>query len=262
MSGHSKWSTIKRKKGANDAKRGKLFAKLIKAIEVAAKNGGTDPSSNAALYQAISKAKSNSVPNDNIERALKRIDGDSDVGEIFELTYEGYGPHGVAILINCLTDNKNRTSSDVRAALTKNNGSMGNPGSVAYLFELKAIFQFEEYDDALVELAEKQKRKKDQATGLNMGFGNATRVVQNIGTIMDLDYNQINAEFTGDMITLNNQRSDAYANLKRTYNSLTPVYEPSMFALGLDIAGAGASYMATPRDERKFFKNYGAKSRA
>ena len=153
MSGHSKWSTIKRKKGANDAKRGKLFAKLIKAIEVAAKNGGTDPSANAALYQAISKAKSNSVPNDNIERALKRIDGDSDTGEIFELTYEGYGPHGVAILINCLTDNKNRTSSDVKAALTRNNGSMGNPGSVAYLFELKAIFQFEQYDDELIEIA-------------------------------------------------------------------------------------------------------------
>lgn len=153
MSGHSKWSTIKRKKGANDAKRGKLFAKLIKAIEVAAKNGGTDPSANASLYQAISKAKSNSVPNDNIERALKRIDGDSDAGEIFELTYEGYGPHGVAILINCLTDNKNRTSSDVRAVLTKNNGSMGNPGSVAYLFELKAIFQFDSYDDDLIELA-------------------------------------------------------------------------------------------------------------
>ena len=153
MSGHSKWSTIKRKKGANDAKRGKLFAKLIKAIEVAAKNGGTDPSANAPLYQAIQKAKSNSVPNDNIERALKRIDGDSDAGEIFELTYEGYGPHGVAILINCLTDNKNRTPSDVRAALTRNNGSMGNPGSVAYLFELKAIFQFEQYDDQLIELA-------------------------------------------------------------------------------------------------------------
>lgn len=153
MSGHSKWSTIKRKKGANDAKRGKLFAKLIKAIEVAAKNGGTDPSANAALYQAISKAKSNSVPNDNIERALKRIDGDSDTGEIYELTYEGYGPHGVAILINCLTDNKNRTSSDVKAALTRNNGSMGNPGSVAYLFELKAIFQFEQYDDELIEIA-------------------------------------------------------------------------------------------------------------
>jgi|TARA_R100000278_G_scaffold119666_1_gene101308 hypothetical protein len=113
----------------------------------------------------------------------------------------------------------------------------------------------------IAEMSEKMKRKKDQATGLNLGFGNATRVVQNIGTIMDVDYNQINADFLGDMITLNNQRSDAYANLKRTYNSLTPVYEPSMFSLGLDIAGAGASYMATPRDERAFFKDYGAKSR-
>jgi len=152
MSGHSKWSTIKRKKGANDAKRGKLFAKLIKGIEVAAKNGGTDPAANASLYQAISKAKSSSVPNDNIERALKRIDGNVDTGEIFELTYEGYGPFGVAILINCLTDNKNRTSSDVKAALTKNNGSMGNPGSVNYLFERKAIFQFDVFDDELIEL--------------------------------------------------------------------------------------------------------------
>lgn len=117
-------------------------------------------------------------------------------------------------------------------------------------------------EKAIAEMSENMKRKKDQATGLNMGFGNATRVVQNIGTIMDMDYNQINAEFTGDMITLNNQRDDAYANMKRTYNSLTPVYEPSMMSLGLDIAGAGGSYMATPRDERRFFTNYGAKSRA
>lgn len=114
----------------------------------------------------------------------------------------------------------------------------------------------------IAEMAEKMKRKKDQATGINLGFGNAVRVVQNIGTVMDSDFNQINAEFMGDMITLNNQRSDAYANLKRTYNSLTPVYEPSMMSLGLDIAGAGGSYMATPRDERRFFTNYGAKASA
>ena len=153
MSGHSKWSTIKRKKGANDAKRGKLFAKLVKAIEIAAKNGGTDPANNASLYQAISKAKSNSVPNDNIERALKRVEGNHDSGEIFELTYEGYGPYGVALLITCLTDNRNRTSSDVRAALTKHNGSMGTPGSVNYLFELKALFQFDKYDEDLIDVA-------------------------------------------------------------------------------------------------------------
>ena len=153
MSGHSKWSTIKRKKGANDAKRGQLFAKLVKAIEIAARNGGTDPVNNASLYQAIQKAKSNSVPNENIERALKRVDGNLETGEIFELSYEGYAPHGVALLISCLTDNKNRTSSDVKATLTKHGGSMGTPGSVNYLFERKAVFQFDKYNDELIDLA-------------------------------------------------------------------------------------------------------------
>ena len=135
MSGHSKWSTIKRKKGANDAKRGKLFAKLIRAIEVAGKTGGADPNNNASLYQAISKAKSNSVPNSNIENALKRINGDSSIGVFDEITYEGYGPKGIAVIIDCLTDNKNRTVSEVRHALTKYNGSLGTKGSVAHLFK-------------------------------------------------------------------------------------------------------------------------------
>jgi len=153
MSGHSKWSTIKRKKGANDAKRGKLFAKLIRGIEVAARNGGTDPNNNASLYQAISKAKSNSVPNDNIERALKRLSGDSDGQQFIEVQYEGYGPHGVAILVECLTDNKNRTSSDIKAAFNKNNGSTGSPGSVNYLFNRKAVFQFDESSDNIINLA-------------------------------------------------------------------------------------------------------------
>ena len=153
MSGHSKWSTIKRKKGANDAKRGKLFAKLIRGIEVAARNGGADPNNNASLYQAISKAKSNSVPNDNIERALKRLSGDSDGQQFVEVQYEGYGPHGVAILVECLTDNKNRTSSDIKAAFNKNNGSTGTPGSVNYLFNRKAVFQFDESSDNIINLA-------------------------------------------------------------------------------------------------------------
>ncbi len=153
MSGHSKWSTIKRKKGANDAKRGKLFAKLIRGIEVAARNGGTDPNNNASLYQAISKAKSNSVPNDNIERALKRLSGDSNGQQFIEVQYEGYGPHGVAILVECLTDNKNRTSSDIKAAFNKNNGSTGTPGSVNYLFNRKAVFQFDESSDYIINLA-------------------------------------------------------------------------------------------------------------
>jgi len=119
MSGHSKWSTIKRKKGANDAKRGKLFAKLVRAIEVAAKNGGPDPANNASLYQAISKAKSMSVPNDNIEKALKRLSGQQEGDDFSEIFYEGYGPHGVAVLVECLTDNRNRTSADVKSVFFK-----------------------------------------------------------------------------------------------------------------------------------------------
>ena len=153
MSGHSKWSTIKRKKGANDAKRGKLFAKLIRAIEVAAKNGGPDPSNNSSLYQAISKAKSMSVPNDNIEKALKRLSGQQDVDDFEEIFYEGYGPHGVAILVECLTDNRNRTSSDVKSTFSKYHGSTGAPGSVNYLFERKAIFQFETSSEILIDIA-------------------------------------------------------------------------------------------------------------
>ena len=141
MSGHSKWSTIKRKKGINDAKRGKLFAKLIRGIEVSAKSGGIDPTSNASLAQAIQKAKSYSVPNTNIENALKRISGNNDASNIHEVYYEGYGPAGIAFYVYCLTDNKNRTSSDVKATFTKNNGSIGNPGSVSYLFERKGVFE-------------------------------------------------------------------------------------------------------------------------
>ena len=153
MSGHSKWSTIKRKKGANDAKRGKLFAKLIRSIEVAAKNGGPDPANNASLYQAISKAKSMSVPNDNIEKALKRLSGQQDSDDFEEIFYEGYGPHGIAVLVECLTDNRNRTSSDVKSTFSKYNGSTGAPGSVNYLFERKAIFQFEDSSDDLINIA-------------------------------------------------------------------------------------------------------------
>lgn len=135
----------------------------------------------------------------------------------------------------------------------------------AYLEDLSRI-EVERGDAArekgISDLREKQKRNADQATALNLGFGNTTRVVQNIGTIMDLDYNDINIDYKRDMTTLNNQRSDSYANLQRTYNSLSPISRPSIFGLGLNIAGAGASYMATPRDERAFFKDYGAKSRS
>lgn len=137
MSGHSKWANIKHRKGRQDALRGKLFAKLVKGIEAAARAGGGDPASNAALAMAIDKAKSQSLPNDNIDRAIKRGIGDIEGANYEEFYYEGYGPGGVALLVQILTDNRNRASSDVRTAFSRNGGNLGEPGSVAYLFEQK-----------------------------------------------------------------------------------------------------------------------------
>ena len=135
MSGHSKWATTKHKKAANDAKRGKEFAKLIKNIEVAARTGGGDPAANPTLDDMIKKAKKASVPNDNIERARKRGSGEEAGGADWEtIMYEGYGPNGVAMLIECLTDNRNRAATDVRTAMSKNGGNLGESGSVAYMF--------------------------------------------------------------------------------------------------------------------------------
>ncbi|GAA4129561.1 YebC/PmpR family DNA-binding transcriptional regulator [Actinomadura keratinilytica] len=140
MSGHSKWATTKHKKAALDAKRGKLFAKLIKNIEVAARTGGGDPDANPTLYDAIYKAKKNSVPNDNIERARRRGAGEEAGGADWQtIMYEGYAPGGVALLIECLTDNRNRAASEVRTAVTRNGGSMADPGSVSYLFNRKGV---------------------------------------------------------------------------------------------------------------------------
>ncbi|MCL1906916.1 MAG: YebC/PmpR family DNA-binding transcriptional regulator [Propionibacteriaceae bacterium] len=140
MSGHSKWATTKHKKAAIDAKRGKLFAKLIKNIEVAAKIGGGDPAGNPTLYDAIQKAKKTSVPADNIERAVKRGSGaESGGADWINITYEAYGPAGVAILIECLTDNRNRSATDVRVAVSRNGGTMADVGSVARVFSRKGI---------------------------------------------------------------------------------------------------------------------------
>lgn len=140
MSGHSKWATTKHKKAAVDAKRGKLFARLIKNIEVAARTGGGDPDSNPTLFDAVQKAKKNSVPLDNIERARKRGAGEEAGGAEWQnITYEGYGPSGVAVLIECLTDNRNRAAGAVRTAMTRNGGSMADPGSVAYMFNRKGV---------------------------------------------------------------------------------------------------------------------------
>jgi YebC/PmpR family DNA-binding regulatory protein len=140
MSGHSKWATTKHKKAVVDARRGKLFAKLIKNVEVAARSGGPDLAGNPTLYDAVQKAKRNSVPNDNIDRAVRRGGGLEAGGAAYEnITYEGYAPGGVAVLVECLTDNRNRAAAEVRAALTRNGGSMADPGSVSYLFHRKGV---------------------------------------------------------------------------------------------------------------------------
>jgi YebC/PmpR family DNA-binding regulatory protein len=145
MSGHSKWATIKRKKGAADAKRSNEFAKLLRAVEVAAREGGSgDPKANMTLASAIDKARTSSVPVENIDRAIKRGTGELEGGARYEeVTYEGYGPGGVALYVECLTDNRNRTAQEVRHAFTRNNGNLGESGSTAWMFQRKGLIQIE-----------------------------------------------------------------------------------------------------------------------
>lgn len=143
MSGHSKWSTIKRKKGENDAARGKIFTKIGREITVCVKESGPDPVSNSKLRDLIAKAKQNNVPNDNIDRVIKKAAGDGEKSSFEEAVYEGYGPSGVAVIVNCLTDNRNRTAADVRHAFDKFGGNMGTPGCVSFMFEKKGIIVIE-----------------------------------------------------------------------------------------------------------------------
>ena len=142
MAGHSKWANIQHRKGAQDKKRGKLFTKLIREITVAARTGGGDPDANPRLRLAIDKAKGQSMPKDNIERAIKRGSGETDGEDFEEILYEGYGPGGVAVMVDCLTDNRNRTVADVRHAFTKFGGNLGADGSVAYLFNKVGLISF------------------------------------------------------------------------------------------------------------------------
>jgi YebC/PmpR family DNA-binding regulatory protein len=152
MSGHSKWATTKHKKAVVDAKRSKVFAKLIKNIEVAARIGGGDPDANPTLYDAIYKAKKTSVPNDNIDRAVKRGSGAAAGGADYQtIMYEGYAPGGVAVLVECLTDNRNRAAAEVRTALTRSGGSLADPGSVSYMFTRKGVVIVERHGEAPTE---------------------------------------------------------------------------------------------------------------
>lgn len=157
MSGHSKWSTIKRKKGAIDAKRGKIFTKLIREIQIAARMGGADASGNPRLRDAITEARANNMPRDNIERAVKRGSGEDGDGVVYEqITYEGYGPGGVAMLIEILTDNRNRTAAEVRALMARNSGNMADVGSVAWMFGKKGVITLKKNaapEDKLMDIA-------------------------------------------------------------------------------------------------------------
>jgi YebC/PmpR family DNA-binding regulatory protein len=156
MSGHSKWSSIKHKKGIADAKRGQKFTKLIKEITVATKVGGPEPELNATLRTAILKAKAENMPKDNIDRAIKKGIGDADTSTYYELTYEGYAPNGIAIIVDTLTDNKNRTAADVRSTLSKMGGALGTTGCVSYMFQTKGVIEYstEKYtEDEIIEAA-------------------------------------------------------------------------------------------------------------
>lgn len=151
MSGHNKWSTIKRKKGANDAARGKIFTKIAREIIVAVKAGGPDPNNNSSLKDVIAKARSNNMPNDNINRTIKKAAGSGDTADYESITYEGYGPAGVALIVETLTDNRNRTAADVRAAFSKYGGNMGQVGCVSFMFDRKGVIIIEDEDGEIDE---------------------------------------------------------------------------------------------------------------
>ena len=151
MSGHSKWSTIKRKKGANDQQRAKIFTKIAREIIVAVKSGGPDPNNNSSLKDVIAKARANNMPNDNINRTIKKAAGSNDGDNYESNTYEGYGPAGVAVIVETLTDNKNRTAADVRAAFSKYGGNMGQSGCVSFMFDRKGVIVIEDEDSQIDE---------------------------------------------------------------------------------------------------------------
>ena len=207
MSGHSKWATTKHKKAVIDARRAKSFAKLIKNIEVAAKIGGADLAGNPTLYDAVQKAKKTSVPNDNIDRAIKRGAGISgDAVDYQTIMYEGYGPNGVALLIECLTDNKNRAAADVRTAMTRNGGTMADPGSVSYNFARKGVISITKTDevteDAILEavLDAGAEEVKDQGGGFEVitdpsQLVEARTALQSAG----IDYDSAEAEFVPNL---------------------------------------------------------------
>jgi len=206
MSGHSKWATTKHKKAVVDAKRSKLFAKLIKNVEVAARTGGGDPAGNPTLFDAIQKAKKSSVPNENIDRAVKRGSGAEGGGADYQtIMYEGYGPNGVAVLVECLTDNRNRAASDVRVAFTRNGGTMADPGSVSYLFTRKGVVtvpaEGHGEDDVLTAVLEAGAEEVNEAGDVFEVISEATDLVAVRTALQEagIDYDSAEAQFVPSM---------------------------------------------------------------
>jgi YebC/PmpR family DNA-binding regulatory protein len=205
MSGHSKWATTKHKKAANDARRAKLWAKLIRNIEVAARSGGPDVDGNPTLFDAVYKARKNSVPNDNIDRAIKRGTGAGGDGVDYQsILYEGYGPGGVAILVECLTDNKNRAAAEVRLAFTKNSGNMADPGSVSYQFSRKGVIVVSDgiSEDqilvALIEHAVEDISQNGDGHVLTCDASSLTAVRESLQSA-SLDYESADVEFVSSL---------------------------------------------------------------
>jgi YebC/PmpR family DNA-binding regulatory protein len=215
MSGHSKWATTKHKKAVVDAKRGKLFAKLIKNIEVAARTGGADTDGNPTLYDAIQKARKTSVPLDNIERAVKRGSGaEAGAADWQTIMYEGYGPAGVAVLVECLTDNRNRAATEVRVAMSRNGGSMADPGSVSYLFSRKGVV-----------LVPKAETSEDDVLGAVLDAG--AEEVNDLGEQFEV------VSEAGDMVAVRTALQDAGID----YDSADSAFIPSV-QIELDEAAA------------------------
>ncbi len=215
MSGHSKWATTKHKKAAIDAKRGKLFAKLIKNIEVAARTGGGDPDGNPTLFDAIQKARKNSVPLDNIERAVKRGSGAEAGGSDWQtIMYEGYAPGGVAVLIECLTDNRNRAAMEVRTAMNKAGGTMADPGSVSYLFDRKGVV-----------IVEKQGTDEDSVLDAVLDAG--AEEVNDLGEVFEV------VSEAGDLIAVRTALQAASIEYESAEASMLP-----SVTVPLDVSGA------------------------
>ena len=207
MSGHSKWATTKHKKAAIDGKRAKLFAKLIKKIEVAARLGGPDLAGNPTLYDAVQKGKKSSLPSDNIDRAIKRGSGvGADAVEYTTIMYEGYGPSGVALLIECLTDNKNRAAAEVRLAVSRNSGSMADPGSVSYQFSRKGVIVVSKNEktdedsilEAVLEVGIEDLEDRGEQFVLTTDPSNMV-AVRSALQVAGLDYESADAEFISSM---------------------------------------------------------------